>query len=137
MQCQSVQRKISAYIDGELDADLFRSMENHISRCGACRKLVADFKKVDDWVGGLPKFDVNPDFIGQILEKAGEPNAQVVRRDWDRSVVAPVIRFMSSFMDLLEGKDSPSTGILDEFSDFPPSSIGYIYFRLLDQAGRG
>lgn len=137
MQCQEIQKKISAYIDGELNASLSRSVENHLSQCVACHKLAADFKKVDDLLTGLPEFDVNPDFVGQILKKAGKSHAPIARRDSDRSLFAPVIRFMSSFMDLLEGRSAPSTHILDEFGDFPPSSIGYIYFRLLDQAGRG
>ncbi len=137
MQCRGIQRRISAYIDGELNAALSRSVENHISQCAACHKLVADFKKVDDLVRDLEKFDVNSDFLGQILEKAGKSRVPVPVRDSDRSVFGLVIRFMSIFMDLLEGRSAPTTHILDEFGDFPPSSIGSIYLSLLDQSGRG
>lgn len=137
MQCRKVQGKISAYMDGELDPASSRSVERHISQCAACRKMAADFLGVDDLVRGLPKFDMGPDFVGQILEKVGESRAPVARKHSDRSPFAPVLRFMSSFMDLLEARDSPSTHALDEFGDFPPFSMGYIYFKLLDQPGRG
>lgn len=136
MQCQDAQRKISAYMDGELDAASWRSVEHQFSQCGECRKMVADFKEVDALVRGLPKFDMRPDFVGQLLEKVGESRAPVAEARSDRSLFAPVMRFMSNFMDLIEPRKSPSTKTLDEFSDFPPFSMGYIYFKLLDQTGR-
>ena len=137
MQCQKVQRKISAYIDGELDAASSRSVERHISQCGICREMVADFADVNVLVRGLPKLDMGPDFIGQLLERVSESQAPFAGRCSDRSLFATIMRFMSSFMDLLDAGKSPSTKTLDEFGDFPPSSIGYIYFKLLDQTGRG
>lgn len=137
MQCQKVQRKISAYMDGELDAAASRSIERHISQCGACREMAADFKEVDVLVRGLPKLDMGPDFVGQLLERVSESHAPVADTYSDRSLFATVMRFMSNFMDLLEARSSPSTKTLDEFGDFPPFSMGYIYFKLMDQTGRG
>jgi hypothetical protein len=136
MQCQVVQRRISAYLDGELDSAFSKSMERHIGQCEACRTMAADFRSADELVRSLPRFDPGPDFAGQLLEKVGEP-ASVLGRAGDRPLFAPVMRFISSFMDLLEARKSPSTRTLDEFSDFPPFSLGFIYFRLLDQSGRG
>ena len=124
-------------MDGELDRSSSQSVEHHISQCGACRKLVDDFQEVDDLLRGLPKFDTSPDFVGQILEKVGESQAPAARKPSDRSPLASLMRFLSSFMDLLETRNSPSTHTLDEFGDFPPFSMGHIYFKLLDQPGRG
>jgi hypothetical protein len=137
MQCQKVQRKISAYLDGELDAASSQSMERHIDQCGACREMAADFKEVDVLMRGLPKLDMGPDFVGQLLERVSESRAPVAGKSSNRSLFAAVMRFMSNFMDLLEARHSPSTKTLDEFGDFPPFSMGYIYFKLLDQTGRG
>jgi hypothetical protein len=137
MQCQKLQRQISAHMDGELDSASSRSVERHINQCGACRKMVVDFQKVDDLVRGLPKFDMGPNFVGQLLEAVGASHSPVPTEPLDRSLFARVTRFMSRFMDLLEARKSPSTHTLDEFGDFPPSSMGYIYFKLLDQPGRG
>ena len=137
MQCQKAQRQISAYMDGELDAASSRSMERHISQCGACREMAAGFREVDVLMRGLPKLDMGPDFVGQLLEKVNESREPVAGRCSDRSLFAAVMRFTSSFMDLLETRSSPSTKTLDEFGDFPPFSMGHIYFKLLDQTGRG
>ena len=132
MQCQKVQRQVSNYMDWELDSASSRSVEQHISQCRACRKMFADFQEVDDLVRGLPRFDMGPNFVGQLLETISASHAPVAPKPLDRSLFAPVARFMSSFMDLLEARKSPSTHTLDEFGDFPPASLGYIYFKLLD-----
>lgn len=137
MQCQKVQRKISAYMDGELDEASSRSMERHISQCGKCREMAADFKEIDVLIRGLPKLDMGPDFVGQFLERVSESRAPVAGKSSNRWPFATVMRFMSNFMDLLEARNAPSTKTLDEFGDFPPFSMGHIYFKLLDQTGRG
>jgi hypothetical protein len=137
MQCQKVQRQISTYMDGELDSASSRNVECHISQCGACRKIVADFQKVDDMVRGLPRFEMGPDFVGPLVESVGASHSPVATKPLDQSLSVSVTRFMSRFMDLLEARRSPSTHALDEFGDFPPSSMGYIYFKLLDQPERG
>jgi hypothetical protein len=137
MQCQKVQRNLSAYLDGELDLAASRSVESHLDQCAACMKMVADFRKVDALVRELPKLDVGPEFVAQLLEEVGESDAPAQRSHSDRSPFAPILRVMSTFIDLLEERRSASTHTLDEFGDFPPCSIGYIYLRLLNQPVRG
>jgi hypothetical protein len=123
-------------MDKELDAASSRSIELHISQCGACREIVADFREVDILVRGLPRVDSSPDFVVQLLERLSESRPPVEEERSHRSVFSAVMRFLSNFMDLLEAKKYPSK-TLDEFGDFPPFSMGYIYFQLLDQTGRG
>jgi hypothetical protein len=138
MQCQEVQRKISAYLDGELDLAASRSLESHINDCTACKEIVADFRTIDALVRGLPKLEPDPDFAAQLLKKAGELGsipAQETRSA--RSPFTPALRIISTFMDMLEERKAASTHILDEFGDFPPCSIGYIYLKLLGEPVRG
>jgi hypothetical protein len=137
MQCQKVQRKLSAYLDGELDLAASRSVRSHLDQCAACMDMVADFRKADMLVRELPRLDVSPDFVAQLLKGAGDSGALDERLRSDRFPFAPVFRVMSTFMDLLEERRSASTHALDEFGDFPPCSIGYIYLRLLNQPVRG
>jgi hypothetical protein len=99
--------------------------------------MAADFKEVDVLVRGLPKLDVSPDLVGRLLTRVNESRAPVEEERSGRSPFSTVMRFMSNFMDLLEARNSPSTKTLDEFGDFPPCSMGYVYFKLLDQTGRG
>jgi anti-sigma factor RsiW len=137
MECQKIQRKISAYLDGELDWGASRSIESHLNQCAACMEMVADFRRVDALVRGLPKLDMRPEFVAQLLKEAGEAGAPARRSRSDQFPFAPVLRVMTTFMDLLEERKAASTHALDEFGDFPPCSIGYIYLKLLNQPVRG
>lgn len=137
MQCQKVQRKLSAYLDGELDSATSRNVESHLDQCAACMNMVADFRKVDALVRGLPKLDVAPEFVAQLLKQVGESGTLNESARWDRFPFAPVLRVMLAFLDLLEERRSASTHTLDEFGDFPPCSIGHIYLKLLNQPVRG
>lgn len=136
MQCPEVQRKLSAYIDGELDSKSVQSLVHHIGQCGTCREMAVDFRNVDSLVRGLPKVDMAPDSLGQLLGIAQEPRAATTEKASGRSPFSAVIRLVSSLVDLLETRTS-STHTLDEFDDFPPFSLGSIYFKMWDQPGRG
>ncbi len=45
---------LSAYLDGELDAEERRQVEAHLAACGRCRELLSDLRRVKGLVGGLP-----------------------------------------------------------------------------------
>ena len=137
MQCQAVRRKLSAYIDGELDDSLARSVESHIGQCGKCRTIVADFKQADFLLRGLPKLDMGPAVLLDVLSRANQSSGPMAAKPSRFGAFPVLMRFVWQFMELLEARQSLSTGTLDEFGDFPPSSMGHIYFQLLDQPGRG
>jgi anti-sigma factor RsiW len=136
--CRKIRRRLSAYLDGELDAASAKSVAGHLHQCVACRQMVADFRGVDTLVRGLPELDVSPEFAGELLKKAtGSVVAPGKRTHSNRRPVGLVLQFMSNFMDLLKERNSPSSRTLEEFGDFPPGSIGSIYMKLLDQPVRG
>lgn len=136
MQCEQLQGKLSAYVDGELDAASSLGIERHLDQCDACREMMAEFREVDALVRGLPKFVADPNFAVQLLERVSECRAPIAHGPSHRSVFSLAMRFLSNLVDLLEARESPNTKTLDEFGDFPPSSLGYIYFQLLGQTGR-
>ena len=45
MKCQEVVRQLSEYLDGELEAELIQSLEQHLSRCQDCRIIVDTTRK--------------------------------------------------------------------------------------------
>jgi hypothetical protein len=137
MECQKVQRKTSAYLDGELDLAASRSMESHLDQCAACEEMVADFQRVDALVRGLSRLDVGSEFVPRLLKEVGKPTGPGVSARSTLFPFARITRIVSTFMDLLEERKSVTTHTLDEFGDFPPCSIGSIYLKLLDPAVRG
>ncbi|MBF0552288.1 MAG: zf-HC2 domain-containing protein [Deltaproteobacteria bacterium] len=134
MQCSKVSEKISAYLDHELDFELSRQMALHIGQCDDCREMFQDFQKIDATLREMPEIELAADFarqLGRMVEvKEGPATGRL-------SILASLGRSVQSFTRLLDATRFSSTQALDEFNDFPPFSMGYIYFKLLEQSGRG
>lgn len=136
MQCQDARRKISAYMDGEIDPESARSLEHHMSRCGPCREAAADFRDVDSRVRSLWAPGAAHEGLKRLLVMGKEPRSATAEKRWDRSPLSALIRLMSSIVDLMETRRS-SMHTLDELDDFPPLFLGSIYLKMLNQPGRG
>lgn len=132
MKCCHARRKISACMDHELDAVSVRQLESHLRQCTECRKMLDEFQEIDDMVRGLPDIAPDTDFAAQMVRIVNETALTgEVRCQRRLSLSERISRIIEDFADLLISARSPSTGTLDEFSDFPPFSIGQIYFRLM------
>jgi anti-sigma factor RsiW len=138
MHCREIRERISAYMDHELDAKLSHRIERHLDHCTACREVFDDFQSLDAMLRGLPRFDPGSDFARQIVMKVSGSVTVDDRRSSRRlPVLARLGQLIEDLMDLFEPAASPSTHALDEFHDFPPLSMGYIYFKLVDLPVRG
>jgi hypothetical protein len=138
MQCRQARGKISAYMDHELDAASSRQVESHLHECTNCREVLKGFQQIDGMVRGLPRFDLGPDFARQMIMKLSEPAAGgEIERPGRPPLFERLLQIVGDFVDLVDSARSPSTGTLDEFSDFPPLSMGHIYFKLVDLPARG
>jgi len=133
MKCQEVREKISAYIDEELDPALSRSIAEHLSGCSLCEAELEVFQNIDTALKGLPTYELAPEFAEQVSLRVRESYASAGRSGLIHRVFALSVKFFESFFELLEPPEPSSTMTLDEFGDFPPFSMGYIYFKLLNQ----
>ncbi len=137
MNCPQARARISAYLDHELDATSSREVESHIQQCAACREVLSDFKEIDAAVHGLPRIEPGPDFPAQVVTRVREPAATgEVKRHSGLSLLERMTRIAEDFMALVDSAQCPSTGTLDEFRDFPPLSMGHVYFKLMDLPAR-
>lgn len=133
MECRQARRKISAYIDSELEAAWVRQLESHLKTCAGCRGVLHEFQGLDDLVRGLTRIDQGPDFTAQMVMKISEiAAAGGMRPQGKLSLLERMSRIAVDFVDLVSSAHSTSTGTLDEFNDFPPLSMGHIYFKLMD-----
>lgn len=130
MKCRQAGRKISAYLDHELDAESVRELEFHLRQCAECCQYLDEFRGIDAMVLTLPEIEPDTDFAAKILGMAGKSaGSQVPKRlSWFERI-SGIVR---EFADLIGSAQSSSTGTLDEFGDFPPLSMSYIYFKLTD-----
>ena len=133
MRCLQAREKILAYMDHELDAASSRQVEFHLHNCAKCREVLKEFEEIDDMVRGLPQLDPGPNFAGQMVMRVSRPvAADEIERPRRPSLFERLFRLLEEFVDLVSPTRNHTTGTLDEFSDFPPLSMGHIYFRLMD-----
>ena len=135
MNCAQIKKKLSAFMDNEMDGTLSRFTTEHLRDCPRCRDYLRDFKEIDNLVCGLPRNDPDPDFSWRVA-KAAIGTAKIV----DEKPVPLSSRLRFALDRLSEEIFSPipsgpgqNIRTLEEFSDYPPLSMSLIYFRLLEQ----
>jgi len=128
MECSDIEIKISAGMDGETDMETAWQVARHIENCARCQKLATDFRAVDALLKQQPEHILRPDFPRQIMA------ALDICASENRGIKHRLLGFFEEFFDLL-ASGRMSSGTLDEFSDFPPFTIGHAYLQLMPCAG--
>ena len=132
MECRHARRKISAYLDHELDAPSVQRLELHLQQCMECRRTLEEFRGLSEKVRRLPKIDPGAVFTLGMLSAARRSAAPAVEDAPARfSLWERLSEIVENFMEVVSPPHSPATGALNEFNDFPPLSMGYIYFNLI------
>jgi anti-sigma factor RsiW len=134
MQCKEVRKKLSAYVDQELHGETASIVASHIARCPSCEEHLESIRKMDALVRQMPDVSVGPEFMKRILRAVEESNAPIKAR---KPLLASLLGIFHDFFDLLEGERPSHSRALDEFSDFPPCSLGHAYLKLLGSTWRG
>lgn len=137
MLCDEVGRKISAYVDGELDAASSRDLADHLDRCARCREHLCDLGSVDMLVRGLPKLHPRPGFSMRVVERARGWDAPVRKTLVSRMIDSVWSQLSEELPELLKRRKMPNIRTLDEFGDFPPLSLSCAYFQILGRRRRG
>lgn len=69
MKCRNVQKRLSAYQDGELRVDEQDRIKAHLLDCPACRKQYETFLHIWDALGDLPDIQSSPEFYLQLRKR--------------------------------------------------------------------
>ena len=138
MQCRQAMARISAYIDGEVGAASHNDLESHLRQCPKCRAALNELQGVDHKLQSLPRVELGPDFSRRLITVMSECGMP------DRTDLPGVLPAVATFSGLVEGfRDLFGPAIqsgnnpLDEFNDFPPLSMGSVYFTIFGQSERG
>jgi anti-sigma factor RsiW len=132
MRCADVRERLSAYLDRELEPALEQPVREHLHGCVRCRQELADLRAIDAEIQALPQVGMGAEFAETVtarvckdfLARDGSPVART-------GPFGKLASLLEALVELLEAPGSPRTRTLDEFSDFPPLSLGYVYCRLL------
>ena len=150
MKCEQVQRRISAFLDGELSKKQASRISEHISGCPHCQQEVESMTAAWEQLGEMHEVDPSPHFwiklnarIVQVEERRF--SLEKVRGFLDRLLV-PATVVVASVVGLWIGGalydvqrvDEPEVWeqvtaslYLDVLDDFPAHSIGSDYVQLL------
>src|SRR4030043_2138837 len=78
MKCHSVQKKLSAYQDNELEPREEKQVRSHLLSCRACREQFAELERVWQTLGGLEEIRPDPWFYPQLVRKVKEPRERTL-----------------------------------------------------------
>jgi len=71
MKCNSVQKRLSAYQDGELKPVEREEFDSHLLSCRSCREKYEQLERVWRTLGGLEQIRPEPWFYAQLVKRIG------------------------------------------------------------------
>ena len=74
MKCSQVQKRLSAFQDGELNPQEQERVSDHLESCSACRERYAEMEKVWQALGDFKEMLPEPGFYGQLVKRINESN---------------------------------------------------------------
>ena len=87
MSCESTQRQLTAYLDGDLEAADGSAVRGHLRECAACRQVASDEGKLRDHLRLLPPVDPPSSlWAGVQAQLAAAEVADARRPAWRRAV---------------------------------------------------
>lgn len=79
MKCRHVQKRLQPFVDGVLEPHEVAAIEEHLSRCSACRAEVEWLRGLDAALSAEPTLDPPPHMAAAIVKKASA-RALIARR---------------------------------------------------------
>jgi len=68
MECSIVHHNLFAYRDGDLQPDLKKDIEAHISECKSCKQLISGFQSIEAIIEKAKSVDPNPFSSTRIIQ---------------------------------------------------------------------
>jgi anti-sigma factor RsiW len=70
MNCRQVQRRLNAYLDGELPAGMRRTLEAHLEGCSACARELEEHQGLRCLLDASPRVSAPEGFARSVRQKA-------------------------------------------------------------------
>jgi len=149
MKCREVKRKLSAYMDGELDLHEKKMVETHLQSCAKCQHELKILKETWEEITNLPLPDPVPYFYTRLKVRM-EEREKKKRLNWVEQVLIPASAVAVIALGVFIGSTVSRNGnlqianssveeelvsslYLNSFDDFPNSSLGEVYIELTSQ----
>lgn len=79
MNCRSVRKRLTEYIDGELDAQSAQEIALHIDRCASCRAEVDILRRIEATLASLASPETVPDLTSDLYRQLAMPTMRTSR----------------------------------------------------------
>ncbi|MFH1940674.1 MAG: zf-HC2 domain-containing protein [bacterium] len=149
MHCSKIKRRLSAYLDGELDTVKKENIESHLRDCQACQHDLAILNQSWHFLDSLPEPEPPLYFYTRLKARLSSA-AKEKRESWVERALIPVsavvVVALGIFMGSIVGKNGKrlaqevpaeenviSSLYLDHFDDFPSASLGEVFINLAFQ----
>ncbi len=135
MKCRSVQKKLSAYQDGELKSQEQERVASHLLSCRSCREQYAELERIWQTLGELEEIRPDPWFYRQVIGKIKEPREQGLLSTFQyvfQLLRAPAIAFVLLAVGILAGIYFGNVMVRFDFLPFRQTSTGHSQEALLD-----
>jgi len=159
MKCRWVQKRLSAFQDGELMPREKEEVGSHLESCSACRERYAELESVWQALGDSQEIIPDPVFYGQLVKKINESNRasspagfrwlfQGFSSSWATSTLLIAGILIGAFWGSFLGRSDifpfqPSRAVqsqaasdvfsLKAFDPIPPGTLGDQYIRMASQ----
>jgi len=135
MKCRSVQKKLSAYQDRELEPKEQEQVRSHLLSCRACREQYAELDRIWQTLGELQEIRPDPWFYPQVVRKIREPRQQGLLPTIERffqPLRTPAIASILLAIGILGGAYLGNILIQCDFLPFQPERPTYTQEALFD-----
>jgi anti-sigma factor RsiW len=130
-RCDLIKEKLSAWLDGELEAGKHRTVAEHLEICAGCRRELALLASLNDALGRL-QAPATPQVAQRVLAHVSRPR----RRWWQNLALAASLvmgltlggslaRDMYPVATAANGNGGEVLA-LEDFHDFPQGSLGAV-----------
>jgi predicted anti-sigma-YlaC factor YlaD len=135
MKCPSVQKKLSAYQDGELAPREQEQVKSHLLSCRACREQYAELGRVWRTLGEMVEIHPDPWFYPQLIRRIKETRQErglPVLRHIFQLLRIPAIASIVLAVGILAGTHLGNILARYDFFPFQPTPPTYSQEALFD-----
>ena len=135
MKCRNIQKKLSAYQDGELAAQEANEVRSHLLNCRLCRDQYEELQRTWENLGGLEEIRPDPWFCPQVLTRIKESPEETRPRTLQRMIQLlriPAIASVLLVIGIMAGNYLGNILVRCDFLPFRPAQPTYSQEAFLD-----
>ncbi|GHO45340.1 anti-sigma factor family protein [Ktedonospora formicarum] len=92
MKCEQVKELLSIYLDGQLAAEAYQRITNHLRHCRSCSNTLADFRYLDTILSQMPRVEPDATLYTRIFASSPTHRSLNIYAQGQQSTLPPFAR---------------------------------------------